>query len=514
MRDVNSTSPNSSLALAVVGTGVMGQGIAQIAAQAGVQVRLFDVQEGAALRARTALRATWAKLQEKGKLDAAAVEAAQDRVQVCERLDDLAGCDVVVEAIAEKLEAKQGLFQQLEPIVGEDCVLATNTSSLSVTAIAAACARPQRVAGFHFFNPVPLMKIVEVVQGVRTDEKVCDFLLALGQRMGHRAVRAKDTPGFIVNHAGRGLGGEALRILGESVATPATLDEVLRGQAGFKLGPFELFDLIGLDVSVPVMESVYRQYFEEPRFRPSPLAVQRRNAGLLGRKTGAGYYSYVDGTQQKPEAKTYADCLPGPVWVSRHHAGWGHACAEWLTAMGAQVEEGARPSAEALCIVLPLGEDVSSCVATESLDATRTVALDWLLPQTRCAAVFTNPLTTQHSVERAVALLRPLSSSVRVLRDSLGLVGQRVLATVVNIACDMAQQDIASPQDIDAAVTLGLGYPQGPLAWGDALGPKTVQQILNNLQAATGDPRYRASPWLRRRAQLNASLLTAEPAAH
>lgn len=500
-----------SLTLAIVGAGVMGQGIAQIALLAGLTVRLYDSFEGVAQGAHAALAATFEKGVERGRVTSVQAQSAMARVSVAVSMQALADADVVVEAIVERLDAKQALFQQLEAIVGANTVLATNTSSLSVTAIAAGCAKPARVVGFHFFNPVPLMKIVEVIAGALTDAPVMDVMLALGQRMGHRAVRAKDTPGFIVNHAGRGFGTEALRLLGESVGSPAAIDEVLRGQAGFRLGPFELFDLVGLDVSVPVMESVYRQYFDEPRFRPSPLAVVRRNAGLLGRKSGSGFYAYAHGVAQPTLWPTRVDTLPGPIWVSRRQAVWGQACAAWLREMGAQMEEAARPSAQALCIVLPLGEDVTACVAAEGLDATRTVALDWLLPQTRCAAVFTNPLTTDQSVQRAVALLRPLTASVRVLRDSTGLVGQRVLATMVNIGCDMAQQGIASPQDIDAAATLGLAYPQGPLAWGDSLGPGVLLQILRTLEASSGDPRYRPSPWLRRRAELGASLLTVEP---
>ncbi len=499
-----------ALTLAVVGTGVMGQGIAQIAAQAGINVRLFDSSEGAAQRAHTALASTWSKLAERGRLTSDQARAALARVSVAFAMQELADADVVVEAIVEKLDAKRTLFQQLEAIVSDRTVLATNTSSLSVTAIAASCMHPQRVVGFHFFNPVPLMKIVEVIEGARTDPATCTAMLKLGQRMGHRAVRAKDTPGFIVNHAGRGFGTEALRLLGESVGSPAAIDAVLRGQAGFRLGPFELFDLVGLDVSVPVMESIYRQYFDEPRFRPSPLAVQRLHAGLLGRKSGVGFYTYANGSALPIHWSERLACEPGPVWVSRHHAAWGDACAAWLQGAGAQLESAPTPSADALCIVLPLGADVSTCVAVQGLDAGRTVALDWLLPQAQCAAIFTNPLTSTLSVNRAVSLLHPHTSSVRVMRDSLGLVGQRVLACIVNIACDIAQQGIASPQDIDAAVTLGLGYPQGPLAWGDALGAGLLLQILHNLQTASGDPRYRPSPWLRRRAQLGASLLTPE----
>lgn len=502
---------STTLRMAVVGTGVMGRGIAQIAAQNGVFVQLLDMLPGAAQRAKETLAATWTQLQEKGRLSADAVLQANARVLVAADMQALSGCDLVVEAIAENLDAKRRLFAELESVVGPQCVLASNTSSLSVTAIAAACQKPERVAGWHFFNPVPLMKIVEVVDATRTDPRVVEALLALGTRCGHRAVRAKDTPGFIVNHAGRGYGTEALRLLGESVASPAVLDDVLRGQCGFKLGPFELFDLVGLDVSVPVMESIYRQYFDEPRYRPSSLAVQRQHAGLLGRKTGQGFYTYREGVAVKEPAVVHSDAAVGPVWVSQRHSDWGRACAAWLAEMGAQVEAHAQPSLDALCIVLPLGEDVTAAAMAEGLDPVRTVGLDWLVPQDRCAAVFSNPRTSPEALERAVALLMPCSSAVRVLRDSTGLVAQRVLATIVNIACDIAQQGVATPADIDAAVTLGLGYPYGPLAWGDALGAGTVLRVLQQLHASSGDPRYRPSPWLRRRAALGASLLLEEP---
>ena len=276
---------SESLCIAVVGTGAMGRGIAQIAAQAGIGVLMHDAVEGAAAAARDALGKTFEALRQKGRIGDDAARDALQRLQPVARLAELRGAALVIEAIVEDLDAKRALFRELEAIVAPDCVLATNTSSLSVTAIAAGCAHPERVVGFHFFNPVPLMKVVEVVDGVRGAPQVGDAMIALARRMGHLPVRAKDTPGFIVNHAGRGYGTEALRLLGENVAAPHEIDAVLREQAGFRLGPFELLDLTGLDVSVPVMESIYHQYFEEPRFRPSPLAAQRRIAGLLGRKT-------------------------------------------------------------------------------------------------------------------------------------------------------------------------------------------------------------------------------------
>ncbi|MEO6623928.1 MAG: 3-hydroxyacyl-CoA dehydrogenase NAD-binding domain-containing protein, partial [Burkholderiaceae bacterium] len=262
--------------VAVVGAGAMGRGIAQIAAQAGSRVLLVDNQPDAAGKARDAIVAQWERLEAKGRLDA--TQLAQYRAAlVCATLEDLADCDLVVEAIVERLDAKTALFRSLEARVRPDTLLATNTSSLSVTAIAAALERPQRFAGLHFFNPVPLMKVVEVIGGIRTDETACAALTTYARQMGHMPVRASDTPGFIVNHAGRGYGTEALRLVGEGVCDFATADRILRDQVGFKLGPFELMDLTGLDVSHPVMESIYRQYYDEPRYRPSALSVRVRH---------------------------------------------------------------------------------------------------------------------------------------------------------------------------------------------------------------------------------------------
>ena len=252
---------SKDLCIAVVGTGAMGRGIAQIAVQAGITVLLHDAAASAAHKAREAVGATFDTLQQKGKLSAGDAGRASAHLRVVDRLDELGGASLVIEAIVEDLEAKRTMFRELEAVLAEACVLATNTSSLSVTGIAAACAHPARVVGLHFFNPVPLMKLVEVIDGLRGAPEVGDAMMALARRMGHVPVRAKDTPGFIVNHAGRGFGTEALRLLGENVAEPHVIDAVLREQAGFRLGPFELLDLTGLDVSVPVMESIYRQYF-------------------------------------------------------------------------------------------------------------------------------------------------------------------------------------------------------------------------------------------------------------
>jgi 3-hydroxybutyryl-CoA dehydrogenase len=503
---------SSSLCLGIVGTGAMGRGIAQIAAQAGIRVLLFDALHGAASNARETVTGTLGKLAEKGKISAEGLAAASSKLEVVTRLDELASAQVIVEAIVENLDVKKSLFQQLEDIIAADCILATNTSSLSVTSIAAACKRPERVGGFHFFNPVPLMKIVEVIDGLLTAAWVSDALLDLGRRMGHTAVRAKDTPGFIVNHAGRGFVTEALRILGEGVCDFAAIDRIMRETAGFRMGPFELLDLTGLDVSQPVMESIYHQYYQEPRYRPSALAAQRLTGGLLGRKTGRGFYSYVDGAAVPlPEAPA-PTTLPTSVWISQAVPDWAQALREIAEKAGVALESGPVPGPATLCIVTPLGADATSACATQGLDPTRTVAIDCLLG-TRAASrrsLMTTPLTSPAMRDAAHALFAADGTAVCVIRDSAGFVAQRILACIVNIGCDIAQQRVAAPADIDRAVTLGLGYPKGPLAFGDALGAARVLKILETMQDFYGDPRYRPSPWLKRRALLGVSLLTDE----
>lgn len=503
-------SQSPGVILGIVGTGAMGRGIAQIAAQAGIRTLLHDTAPGAAAAARDGIADTLARLAAKGKLTAAAAEAATARLEVVAELGQLAPADVVVEAIVEDLEAKRRLFRDLEAVVAEDCILASNTSSLSVTAIAAACTRPERVAGFHFFNPVPLMKIVEVVAGLLTAPAVAASLRALGGRMGHAAVAVRDTPGFVVNHAGRGYVTEALGILGEGVAPFHAIDRIMAEAAGFPMGPFELMDLTGLDVSHPVMESIYRQFYEEPRFRPSPIAAQRCAAGVLGRKTGRGFYAYADGRKEAIEETPAPAPYDGPVWIAATVPAWHAALAALAARNGAHVENLSRPSDAALCIVTPLGGDASSACAAAGLDAARTVAIDCLTDLARRRTLMTTPLTTPAMRDAAHGLFAADGVPVTVIRDSAGFVAQRILAMIVNIGCHIAQQRIAAPADIDRAVTLGLGYPSGPLALGDTIGPRRVLEILETLQACSGDPRYRPSPWLRRRALLGASLLTDE----
>ena len=499
----------------IVGAGAMGRGIAQIAAQAGLDVLLFDLNAQAVASAKDNLQQMWAKLAGKGKITDAEAAQSLARVTACGDLNEMSKADLVIEAVVERLDVKQQLFTQLEAIVSADCILASNTSSLSITSIAQACEHPGRVAGYHFFNPVPLMKVVEIIDGLRTHVETGDALMALSREVGHTPVRAKDMPGFIVNHAGRGMNIEGLKTAQEMVAPFYQVDAIMREQAGFRMGPFELLDLTGLDVSQPVMESIYQQFFDEPRFRPSPIAALRAAGKLLGRKTGEGFYAYPEGQKQVP-AEPPVPALPASlkVWVAPYHSVGHKRAADLLRALGAQLIAAETPPSDALIVVTPYGEDTASVVGSHQLDGERTVALDTFfgLEQGKRRVVMCSAATLPEWRDAAHALFASDATRVSVINDSAGFIGQRIVAAIVNVASDIAQQCIATPTDIDLAVSLGLGYPKGgPLAMGDALGAAHVLEILRVMLRVTGDMRYRPSPWLQRRVQLGLSL-RAEPA--
>lgn len=500
----------NNMTLGIVGTGIMGRGIAQIAAQAGIRVKMLDVKSGAADEAFNSIKQTLVKLSQKGKISQSDMETTIQQITISGALQDFSSCNIVIEAIVERLDAKHQLFKELESVVSDECVLASNTSSLSVTEIATACRLPGRVAGFHFFNPVPLMKLAEVIDGILTSQWVIDGLVELTHRMGHTPVCAKDTPGFIVNHAGRGFVTEALRILGEGIAEHQDVDRVMRQGAGFRMGPFELLDLTALDVSHPAMEAIYNQYYQEPRLRPSPIARQRLMAGLLGRKTKRGFYAYTDGVQESLPEQEVPSVRPVSVWVSNERSCAHKAVSELVTKLGGVLDNGATPAQESLCIVMPLGSDATTACLAEGLDPKRTVAFDRLSDMTTRRTLMTTPITSPGMRDAAHGLFGSDGIPVTVIHDSAGFIAQRILAVIVNNGCDIVQQRITSPEDLDKAVTLGLGYPKGPLAWGDEIGPAKVLKILTTMLEFYGDPRYRPSPWLTRRAKLGVSLLTPE----
>jgi 3-hydroxybutyryl-CoA dehydrogenase len=477
----------------------MGRGIVQVLAQCGVRTLVFDAQPGAAAKARDAIAKSLASIVQKGRISQADADATLTRIEIVDALGALKSCHVVVEAIIEQLAAKQELFKALEAIVSDTCILASNTSSLSVTAMAAACTKPGRVVGYHFFNPVPVMKIVEVVDGELTEPWVGEAMTALAKRYGHKPVRCKDTPGFIVNHAGRGFVPESLRVLQEGVADFATIDRILVDSGGFRIGPFGLLDLVGLDIAHGVMKSMRDQYYGEPKYAPSFLSDPRVAAGLLGRKTGRGWYKYgKDGVAEKIPEQTVPSGKPGSVW-----------CVPELKEFVSKFTH-VESKPGSLCIVAPLGDDATTTALKLGLNPENTVAIDPLFGFSKRRTLMTTPVTRTEVRDAAHALLAADGVPVSVIRDSAGFVAQRVVAHIVNVGCDIVQQRIATPEDLDSAVMLGLGYPKGPLAMGDAIGGEKVLQILEAMQSFYQEPRYRPSPWLKRRAKLGVSLLTPE----
>lgn len=494
------------LVVAVFGAGTMGRGIAQVCAQAGIRTLLTDTREGAVTEAIASIDKALEGVVAKGRMTA---EAKRDTLgNLCEfkSYDEAAGAGLVIEAIVEQVEPKRQLFREMEKRIAADAVLATNTSSLSVTEIAAGCERPGRVAGLHFFNPPPLMRLVEVIGGLRTDPALVETLSRFVRRIGKHPVVAADTPGFVVNHAGRAYGPEALRIVAQGIASPREVDQLMKEAAGFRMGPFELLDLVGGDVTHTVMVSIFNQYFGEPMYQPSAQMTVRVAGGLLGRKSKQGFYDYGGPPAATPPTIDVAPAAnPAAAWVADEEG--GAELAQWLGKAGVKVTLGGRPARDALCFVTPLGEDATGAAVRLGLDPKRTVAVDMLGRFAGRRTVMKNPLTSSETLGAAVAALSD-GVPVTAINDSAGFVVQRLLAMIVNIGTRIAELRIAAPADIDVAVELGLNYPQGPLALGDRLGPARVLAVLDGMQAVTHDPKYRATAWLRRRARLGVSLLT------
>ncbi len=371
----------------VIGAGAMGSGIAQVAAMAGHNVVLFDTNEAALDKAKNSLQKTLEKLVEKGKIGS--VQEITERFTYATQTNAFANCSLIIEAIVENLDVKKKVFSGLEEVVKADCVLASNTSSLSITSIAAACKKAERVIGLHFFNPAPIMALVEVIPAVQTEEVLVAEAKELMQQWGKVPVIAKDTPGFIVNRVARPYYGEAIRIFEEGIADKETIDWALTEIGGFRMGPFALMDYIGHDVNYVVTETVFQSFFYDPRFKPSFSQKRLLEAGWLGRKTGRGFYNYAEGAGQAEPNKDIV--------------------------IGTQI------------------------------------------------------------VERIVAML-------------------------INEAADALHLNIASAKDLDLAMTKGVNYPKGLLAWADEWGVEKVISILDGLYNDYHEDRYRASILLRKAA--------------
>lgn len=489
---------DSGLLIGVVGAGAMGSGISQVAAAAGRKVLIYDQREGAVEAARDGILARMDKRVREGRLPAAEREAMASRLCPVATLEELAPCGLVVEAIVEELDAKRGLFTGLEGIVSADAVLASNTSSIPIGAIAAGLNRPDRVAGLHFFNPVPLMKLVEVIPAPDTAAEVIEGLMALSRVMEREPVRARDTPGFLVNFGGRPFVTEGLTIAQEGVASPAQIDAVMRDCWGFRMGPFELMDLTGMDVNLPVTEFIHHATFSDPRMRSTYLHRYKVATGQLGRKTGRGHYDYHDGAERpSPDAETRRSAAPAVAIAEP-----SDALLALLKEMGIEVletDDGAVP-----LLAAPIGEDCSTLCSRIGADHRRLIGVDVTGDTTQRVTLMVPPGGDPAIRESVVARFN-VARNVTLVGDSPGFIGQRICAMVANLGCEMAQLELANPGAIDAAMRLGLNYPRGPLELADAIGVERLHEIMRRIQEQTGDDRYRPSQWLRRRAQLGLS---------
>jgi 3-hydroxybutyryl-CoA dehydrogenase len=493
----------------VVGAGIMGAGIAQVAAQAGHPVQLFDMREGAATAAKAKLASTLDGLVAKGKLAADAAANTLARITPITAMAEAAQAGLVVEAIVEDLGAKRSLFQQLEGIVGESCVLATNTSSISVTAIANGLKTPGRLVGMHFFNPVPLMKLVEVVSGLQTARDVADAIYALSQLWNKVPVHCKSTPGFIVNRIARPYYAETLALLLEQAATPQVLDACLRG-AGFRMGPCELMDLIGQDTNFAVTNSVYAANFQDKRFMPSLVQAEMVAGGLLGRKSGQGFYRYPDGAPALPVAVHEAPATASEVTVHGDDAiaymleqrataalagqGWGPARQRSSGWTGLEVD-GARL---VLTTGLTAGHLASAHPGTDFAVFDRAVQGPTAPGTALAYAVADN--ASAHWQAQAPAWLAALGYSPLPVADTPGLVVARTVAMLINEGADAVLQGVCTPEGADAAVKLGVNYPAGPFEWLAGWDARAVNTLLDALDTHYRGERYRVSSLLRRRA--------------
>jgi 3-hydroxybutyryl-CoA dehydrogenase len=497
------TAIGRSASIAVIGAGTMGAGIAQVAAVAGHPVMVYDTVDGAAERAVAAVRSQVARLVDKGRLD---LDPAGLRLAVATELAELAPARCVIEAVIEDLAVKQALFADLEKVVAPGCVLATNTSSLSPTAIAAGLSHPGRLVGLHFFNPAPVMRLVEVVSGLATDPGVAAAVTRLAEDWGKQVVQAAATPGFIVNRVARPFYAEALRLAEEHAARPATIDAVLTQAGGFKMGPFALMDLVGQDVNEAVTRSVWAAFGYDSRFAPSLRQRALVEAGWLGRKSGRGWYQYGD--DAAPPAPDVAPSRPAPPQVTEHGAS---PLRVLLGRSRVEVRAGADHGGT---VELPSGALVVRCDGRPATALAAewdrpVVVVDRVLDDATAAgiAVAASDGCPAAAVDEAVGLLQAAGLAVYFIDDAPGLIVTRTVAMLVNGAVDARNQGVASAADIDVAMRLGTNYPLGPLAWGQSWGPGTVLAVLDAMQAWYGDDHYRPSALLRRVAAAGGSLI-------
>jgi 3-hydroxybutyryl-CoA dehydrogenase len=498
----------------------MGAGIAQVAALAGFETHLHDPFPEALERGIESVRSGLTKGAERGRWSADDAPAAEARLHAAAALDDLAPCELVIEASPEDLELKRELFSKLSQICPADVVLATNTSSLPVTAMATAAARPENVVGMHFFNPAPLMQLLEVVAGADSSDEALATARAVGAKMGKSVISARDGPGFLANRCARPFGLEALKLLSEGIAEHATIDRIVRMGGGFRMGPFELMDLVGIDVGFQVSKSFWEQSFHEPRWRPSMIQARMVQAGRFGRKAGRGYYEYEQGRTHReddPEQPSMREqdaviVIEGDGQVAEElwdlaadigydprrmaELGGGEAALYIDAQLGRLVEDQVSvPPGASVCVLCAEGS-----LSELGLMFEGAIGFHVLPPLTDTGAVELTRSGSQDDVasQRVEHFFRTLGKHVEWVGDAPGLVLGRIICQLVNEACFAIQEGVGSAEDIDTALRLGFNYPRGPLEWADLIGIEHVVATLDALYEELHEERYRAAPLLRR----------------
>ncbi|WP_037674964.1 3-hydroxyacyl-CoA dehydrogenase [Streptomyces griseus] len=493
------TALDPSSPVAVVGTGTMGQGIAQVALVAGHPVRLYDAAPGRARDAAAAIGARLDRLVEKDRLTGADRDAARARLTAADSLAGLADCALVVEAVAERLDVKQELFRALEDVVGDDCLLATNTSSLSVTAIGGALRNPGRLVGLHFFNPAPLLPLVEVVSGFATDVTSATRAYETARTWGKAPVACADTPGFIVNRIARPFYAEAFAVYEAQGADPATIDAVLRESGGFKMGAFELTDLIGQDVNESVTHSVWQSFFQDVRFTPSLAQRRLVESGRLGRKSGQGWYDYREGAE-RAEPHTAERAQPPAYVVAEGDLGPASELLALIREAGIQVRE--EDEDHGTRLVLPSGGQLVLADGQTSVEFRDVVYFDLALDYRRATrvALSASQDTSSKTLAEATGLFQALGKDVSVIGDVPGMIVARTVARVVDLAHDAVAKGVATEEDVDTAMRLGVNYPLGPFEWSRRLGRSWACALLDDLHQRDPSGRYAPSLALYRHA--------------
>lgn len=489
----------------IAGAGTMGTGIAQVAALAGHPVRLYDSIPGAANAAAERIQSSLQSFAQKGKTDADRANRACEHLTAVDSLKEFSVCSLVIEAIVEELGAKRELFRELELHIAQQAILATNTSSLSVTEISAGLNRSQRLAGMHFFNPAPAMPLVEIVSGVATAPEIAGTLYATARRWGKIPVHARSTPGFIVNRVARPFYGEALRLLEERASDCAAIDAVMREAGGFRMGPFELMDFIGNDVNYAVTRSVFDGFYGDPRFTPSHLQLELVRAGHLGRKTGRGFYVYDAG---KPiAARPAAAHFPPPQHIQLYgDSPLARALAGRLQTSGVNLHHSAAHPDHRIAtgddFVLFRTDGRTATARAANSGTPNTILIDLALDDRNATrtAIAAADQADPAALESAAGLLQNAGYAVSIIDDVPGMVVMRTVAMLANEAADAVNQGVCSIADLDLAMRKGVNYPLGPLAWADILGIRCVIDVLDHLATAYGEDRYRVSPLLRRKA--------------